>query len=155
MAKLTPMIQQYIDIKQQYKDCLLLFRVGDFYEMFFEDAVIGAKVLEIALTARDGDKNIPLAGVPYHALDSYLGKLIKKGFKVAICEQVEDPKECKGIVKREVVRVITPGTVTDENLLESKDNNFICSISTYSNKYGLSFLDNSTGEFFLLRGKLT
>ncbi|SES77269.1 DNA mismatch repair protein MutS [Anaerobranca gottschalkii] len=154
MAKLTPMIQQYIDIKEQYKDCLLLFRVGDFYEMFFEDAVIGAKALEIALTARDGDKNIPLAGVPYHSLDSYLGKLIKKGFKVAICEQVEDPKECKGIVKREVVRVITPGTVTDENLLESKDNNFICSISTYSNKYGLSLLDNSTGEFFFTEGKI-
>lgn len=154
MSKVTPMIQQYIDIKEQNKDSLLLFRVGDFYEMFFDDAVIGAKALEIALTSRDGEKNIPLAGIPYHALDIYLGKLIKKGFKVAICEQVEDPKEAKGIVKREVVRVITPGTVIDENLLDSKDNNYICSIITYANKYGLALLDNSTGEFIYTEGKL-
>ena len=154
MSKVTPMIQQYIDIKEQNKDSLLLFRVGDFYEMFFDDAVIGAKALEIALTSRDGEKNIPLAGIPYHALDAYLGKLIKKGFKVAICEQVEDPKEAKGIVKREVVKVITPGTVTDENLLDSKENNYLCSITTYSNKFGLALLDNSTGEFTFTEGKL-
>lgn len=154
MSKVTPMIQQYIDIKEQNKDSLLLFRVGDFYEMFFDDAVIGAKALEIALTSRDGEKNIPLAGIPYHALDTYLGRLIKKGFKVAICEQVEDPKEAKGIVKREVVRVITPGTVTDENLLDSKDNNYLCSITTYSNNFGLALLDNSTGEFTFTEGKL-
>lgn len=154
MSKVTPMIQQYIDIKDQNKDSLLLFRVGDFYEMFFDDAVIGAKALEIALTSRDGEKNIPLAGIPYHALDVYLGKLIKKGFKVAICEQVEDPKEAKGIVRREVVRVITPGTVTDENLLDSKDNNYLCSLTTYSNNFGLALLDNSTGEFTFTEGKL-
>lgn len=153
MSKLTPMIQQYIDVKNEYKDCLLFFRVGDFYEMFFEDAVIGAKALEIALTSRDGEKAIPLAGIPYHALDTYLGRLIKQGFKVAICEQVEDPKEAKGIVKREVVRVITPGTVTDDNLLNSKDNNYICAISTFSNKFGFSVLDNSTGEFSFTEGK--
>ncbi|QNO16512.1 DNA mismatch repair protein MutS [Alkalicella caledoniensis] len=153
MSKVTPMIQQYIDIKKEYKDCLLFFRVGDFYEMFFEDAVIGAKALEIALTSRDGEKAIPLAGIPYHALDTYLVRLIKKGFKVAICEQVEDPKEAKGIVKREVVKVITPGTVTDDNLLSSKDNNYICAISTFSTKFGFSLLDNSTGEFSFTEGK--
>ncbi|WP_353894551.1 DNA mismatch repair protein MutS [Proteinivorax hydrogeniformans] len=148
------MIQQYIDIKKQHQDCLLLFRVGDFYELFFEDAKIGAKALEIALTSRDGEDGIPLAGIPFHALDTYLAKLLKKGYKVAICDQVEDPKQAKGIVKREVVKIVTPGTIIDENLLDAKDNNFMCALSCYGNKAGLAFVDNSTGEFFYTEERL-
>ena len=120
------MIQQYKEIKAQNQDKILLFRVGDFYEMFFEDAKIGARELEITLTSRD--KEIPLAGFPYHALNSYLGKLIDRGYKVAICEQVEDPKLAKGIVKREVVQVITPGTVTESSLLDEKSNNYLVAV---------------------------
>ena len=112
------MIRQYREIKAKNQDKILLFRVGDFYELFFDDAIIGARELEITLTARD--KGVPLAGFPYHALNSYLGRLIERGYKVAICEQVEDPKLAKGIVKREVVQVITPGTVTDASLLDEK-----------------------------------
>src|SRR5690554_1846855 len=120
------MIRQYKEIKAKNKDKILLFRVGDFYEMFFEDAKIGARELEITLTARD--KDVPLAGFPYHALNSYLGRFIERGYKVAICEQVEDPKAAKGIVKREIVQVITPGTVTDASLLDEKANNYLVSI---------------------------
>ncbi|WP_350345131.1 DNA mismatch repair protein MutS [Proteinivorax tanatarense] len=149
------MIQQYIDIKNEHKDCLLLFRVGDFYELFFEDAKIGAKALEIALTSRDGEDGIPLAGIPCHALDTYLAKLLRQGYKVAICDQVEDPKQAKGIVKREVVKIVTPGTIIDENLLDAKDNNFMCALACYGNKAGLAFVDNSTGQFFYTEGRLS
>ena len=139
------MIQQYKEIKAQNQDKILLFRVGDFYEMFFEDAKIGARELEITLTSRD--KEIPLAGFPYHALNSYLGKLIDRGYKVAICEQVEDPKLAKGIVKREVVQVITPGTVTESSLLDEKSNNYLVAVYLTKGGIGLAVVDVSTGQF--------
>jgi DNA mismatch repair protein MutS len=158
----TPMMKQYQRIKAEYPDTLLFFRMGDFYEMFFEDAEIASKALQITLTSRRSAKNgldVPLCGVPYHAIDAYLAKLIKQGFRVAICEQVEDPKTAKGIVKREVVRVVTPGTVLDTSLLEAKENNFIAAIYSLSDSrqkrsqsdqvIGLAFLDISTGEFHL------
>ena len=141
-------MQQFMDIKNKYKDCIIFFRMGDFYETFFDDAKITAKTLDITLTKRgikNSDKSIPLAGIPYHALDSYLNKMIKNGFKVAIVEQLEDPKFAKGIVKRDVVRIVTPGTVIDEKML-SKNNNFIASLSV-GEKCGLAFVDISTGEF--------
>ena len=129
MEKLTPAMKQYMEIKGQYKDCIVFFRMGDFYETFFEDAKITSKTLDIALTRR-GMKNsqaIPLAGIPYHALDSYLSKMIKHGHKVVIVEQLENPKDAKGVVKRGVIRVVTPGTVIEEKMLD-KENNFIASI---------------------------
>src|SRR5665648_267998 len=121
MKKLTPMMQQYTEIKENYLDCILFFRLGDFYEMFFDDALTASKVLEITLTGRDCGQveKAPMCGVPFHSADGYISKLIEKGFKVAICEQVEEPSD-KSIVKREVVRVITPGTVTDYKLLDEK-----------------------------------
>ena len=121
------MMRQYLTIKEEYEDCFLFFRLGDFYEMFMEDAKKASAILEIALTGRDAglDEKIPMCGVPYHSAATYINRLVSKGYKVAICEQVEDPKLTKGIVKREVVRVITPGTVLDETVLNEKDNNFI------------------------------
>ena len=143
------MMQQYLRIKDEHSDCLLLFRLGDFYELFLEDAEIGAKVLDITLTsrARGKDGRIPMAGVPYHALDSYLSKLIKAGYKVAICEQVSDPS-AGNLVDREVVRIVTPGTLLDSRALESNENNYIASVSRDGNTLGLAFSDISTGEFF-------
>ncbi len=130
MTDLTPLMKQYREIKRQHLDAILLFRMGDFYEMFDQDAVTASKVLEITLTARNKSKGIetPLCGFPYHAVDGYIAKLIRRGFKVAVCEQVEDPKLAKGIVKREVIRVVTPGTVLDSNLLDAKDNNYLASL---------------------------
>ncbi|MFV9509762.1 DNA mismatch repair protein MutS [Tepidibacillus sp. LV47] len=152
MATYTPMIQQYLKIKAEYPDAFLFFRLGDFYEMFFEDAELASRLLEITLTGRDGgtEERIPMCGVPYHSADSYIHKLIKKGYKVAICEQVEDPKQAKGVVKREVTRVITPGTIMDDRLVESKVNNYIASIFflQHLNQYGISISDISTGEFY-------
>jgi DNA mismatch repair protein MutS len=144
-------MKQYRDIKRQHLDAILLFRMGDFYEMFDQDAVTAAKVLEITLTARNKSKGIetPLCGFPYHAAEGYIAKLIRRGFKVAVCEQVEDPKLAKGIVKREVIRVVTPGTVLDSNLLDAKDNNYLASLYPAKDGFGLSFLDISTGDFFL------
>ena len=149
MAKTTPMMQQYSRIKNEYKDSILFFRMGDFYETFYEDAKLVSKELDIALTSRNksGDGKIPLAGIPYHALEPYLGKLIKKGHKVAICEQVEDPKVAKGIVKREVVRLVTPGTVLETGMLNERTNNYLLSISKNNKEIGLAFVDVSTGEF--------
>jgi DNA mismatch repair protein MutS len=159
---MTPMMKQYQRIKAEYPDTLLFFRMGDFYEMFLDDAKIASKALQITLTARHSTKNgldVPLCGVPYHAVDGYLAKLIKQGFRVAICEQVEDPKTANGLVKREVVRVVTPGTVLDATLLEAKENNFIAAIyasadsrpkpSELAQAVGLAILDVSTGEFHL------
>lgn len=142
------MMQQYMEIKQKVRDCILFFRLGDFYEMFFEDAIVASKELEIALTSRDCGNNekAPMCGVPYHSATSYIAKLIEKGYKVAICEQVEDPKLAKGIVKREITRIITPGTFIDENL--SKANNFICCISKDRSEFALTFVDVSTGEMY-------
>ncbi len=150
MDKMTPAMRQYYEAKEKHKDALIFFRMGDFYESFGEDAKVIAKELEITLTSRGRDKegeDMPLAGIPYHAVDSYLPKLIKKGYKVAICEQLEDPKNAKGIVKRGVVRVITPGTVIDPSLISDQSNNYLMSISGEGTEFGISFLDVSTGEF--------
>ncbi|TRO49206.1 DNA mismatch repair protein MutS [Candidatus Bathyarchaeota archaeon] len=143
------MMEQYFRIKERYSDCILLFRLGDFYEMFGEDAIIGSKELEIALTTRDRGKKekIPLCGVPWHALDSYLPKLLSKGYRVAICEQLEDARNAKGLVDRDVVRIVTPGTVMEGSVLEGKSNNYLMSIAPSSEGYGVSFADISTGEF--------
>jgi DNA mismatch repair protein MutS len=144
-------MKQYREIKRQHQDAILLFRMGDFYEMFDQDAVTASKVLEITLTARNKSKGIetPLCGFPYHAVEGYIAKLIRRGFKVAVCEQVEDPKLAKGIVKREVIRVVTPGTVLDANLLDAKDNNYLASLYPAKEGLGAAFLDISTGDFFM------
>ncbi len=147
-ANLTPMIRQYLDIKKDYQDSILFFRMGDFYEMFFEDALKASPILEIALTSRNkGEGNaIPLCGVPHHSATSYVARLIQAGLKVAICEQVEDPQSAKGIVKREVVRVITPGVVLEAESLDAKTNNYLASLSIHQDQVGLSLVDISTGE---------
>lgn len=150
MAKYTPMMEQYLGIKEQYPDCILLYRLGDFYEMFFDDAITASKVLEIALTGRDcgQEERAPMCGVPYHSVDTYIPRLIENGFKVAICEQLEDPSEAKGIVRRDVVRVITPGTIIDQNMLDEKSNNYLC--CTYIDKgFGMCYADISTGDLFV------
>lgn len=151
MAKYTPMIQQYLQIKGQYEDAFLFFRLGDFYELFFEDAIKASQELEITLTGRDGgtDEKIPMCGVPYHAAKDYISTLIEKGYKVAICEQVEDPKQAKGVVKREVIQLITPGTVMEGKLLNEKENNYIASVTEENGQYGFVYADLSTGEMKL------
>ncbi len=148
MVKLTPGMQQYMDIKNKNPDCIIFFRMGDFYETFFEDAKTVARELEITLTSRgSGETRAPLAGLPYHALDPYLAKLIKKGYKVGIVEQVEDPKKAVGLVKRELVRIVTPGTVVESSILDNDVNNYILSFSKEDSMYGVAFCDISTGEF--------
>ncbi|WP_144532340.1 DNA mismatch repair protein MutS [Bacillus subtilis] len=148
MAGYTPMIQQYLKIKAEHQDAFLFFRLDDFYEMFFEDAKKASQELEITLTSRDGGaaEKIPMCGVPYHSASAYIEQLIKKGYKVAICEQTEDPKAAKGVVKREVVQLITPGTVMDGKGIHESENNFIASVSACSNGYGLALSDLTTGE---------
>ncbi|MDY7044996.1 MAG: DNA mismatch repair protein MutS [Bacillota bacterium] len=148
MAKQTPMMEQYLRIKAEHKDAFLFFRLGDFYEMFFDDAVLAARELEITLTKRDSnsDDPIPMCGVPYHSAENYIKILVEKGYKVAICEQVEDPKVAKGVVKREVIQLITPGTVMEKNMLNEKENNFIASLSHFENSYVVVYSDLSTGE---------
>ena len=150
MAEFSPMMQHYLKVKEEYKDCLIFYRLGDFYELFFEDAVTASRELEITLTGRDcgQEERAPMCGVPFHAADSYTAKLIEKGYKVAICEQVEDPKYAKGIVKREVVRIVTPGTVIESNLLEEKRNNYIMSIVKSGIFFGIAICDISTGDFY-------
>jgi len=145
----TPMMRQYLDIKKEYKDSILFFRLGDFYEMFFEDALKASVVLEITLTGRDAGQpeRVPMCGIPYHAAEIYISRLIQKGFKVAICEQTEDPTEARGIVKREVVRVVTPGTVIDSASLDEKNHNYLVSVSAGTDGLGLAFSDISTGLF--------
>jgi DNA mismatch repair protein MutS len=150
MAKKLTLMEQYRRIKSQYPDAILFYRVGDFYETFYEDAKIASRVLGIALTSRDKDddgKPVPLAGVPHHAVESYLYKMVKAGYKVAICEQVEDPKKAKGVVKREVVRVVTPGTIFEPEALEHKENNYLVALCKTDGIYGLAHVDLSTGEF--------
>ncbi|MEE9610523.1 MAG: hypothetical protein V3W19_04685, partial [Desulfatiglandales bacterium] len=147
MIKITPAIKQYLEIKEKHQDAILFFRMGDFYEMFFDDAKIASKVLEITLTSRNKGSGIPLCGIPYHAVSSYIAKLIEQGFKVAICEQVEDPASAKGIVKREVTRIITPGLVEDPDNLKSSENNYLMGIFPKEDHFGIAFLDISTGEF--------
>ncbi len=139
-------MKQYHDMKERYPDAIIFFRMGDFYETFYDDAKVVARELNITLTSRDKAKT-PLAGIPYHALDTYLSRMIKKGYRVAICEQIEDPKKAKGVVKRDVVRVVTPGTVLEDSILEGGSNNYLMAISQEWNRYGLAFVDVSTGEF--------
>lgn len=148
-AKITPMMQQYLRIKERYRDTILFFRLGDFYEMFFEDAETASRILDIALTSRNKneDTTVPLCGVPYHAAEPYIRKLLDAGHKVAVCEQVEDPKMAKGVVQREVVRVITPGTVTTADALDARDNNFLAAVYKRSGNFGLAVTDITTGEF--------
>ena len=146
--KLTPMMKQYFECKDKYPDCILFFRLGDFYEMFFDDAIVASKVLEIALTGKSCglEERAPMCGVPFHAANSYISKLVEAGYKVAIGEQMEDPQSVKGIVKREVIRVVTPGTVLEGSLLENKKNNYLMSLYKVGEKIGLSYVDISTGE---------
>ena len=132
MVKMTPMLQQYLEIKEQFTDAILFYRMGDFYEMFFEDAETASKILGITLTSRsskDDEHRVPMCGIPYHAASGYLAKLVKAGLRVAICEQAEDPATAKGIVKREVVRVLSPGVVTDQQILDDRSNNYVCAIT--------------------------
>ena len=150
----TPMMEQYLNIKNQHKDALLFYRMGDFYELFFEDAVVASQALDIALTKRgkSNGKEIPMCGVPFHSADNYLPKLIKKGFNVAVCEQTETAEEAKiklkkGPLKREVVRIISPGTLTEDNLLERKTNNFLGAISDNNGSVSIAWVDVSTGSF--------
>ena len=150
MAELSPMMQHYLDKKEEYKDCILFYRLGDFYEMFFDDAITASRELEITLTGRACglEERAPMCGVPFHSADMYIARLISKGYKVAICEQLEDPKTAKGIVKRDVIRVVTPGTVIESNLLDEKKNNFIMSIVKKGLFFGLAVCDVSTGDFY-------
>ncbi len=144
-------MKQYLEAKRAHPDCLIMLRMGDFYEMFYEDAITASRELEITLTSRGKDeKKAPLAGIPFHALETYLGRLVKKGHKVAIIEQLEDPKQAKGLVKRGLVRIVTPGTVIESSLLNEKENNYIMSLTAYDHQYAAAFCDLSTGEFFTL-----
>ena len=154
--ELSPMMQNYLQTKEQYKDCILFYRLGDFYEMFFDDAILASRELEITLTGRacGMEEKAPMCGVPYHAVDIYVSRLIAKGHKVAICEQLEDPKTAKGIVKRDVIRVITPGTVIESNMLDEKKNNYIMSIYKSGIYYGIAICDISTGDFYASQIKL-
>ena len=145
----TPAMQRFLEIKKENPDTVLMYRMGDFYETFFEDAVLVSRELELTLTGRECGSlgRIPLAGIPVKSLDTYLEKLVEKDFKVAICEQLEDPKFAKGIVKRGVVRVVTAGTLLESNLLNQNSNNYMCAIFEENNKYGFAYTDISTGEF--------
>ena len=149
--KLSPMMQQYMDIKDNYEDCILFFRLGDFYEMFFDDAILTSRILELTLTGKQAglDERVPMCGIPYHAYASYVDTLIDKGYKVAICEQLEDPKETKGMVKRDVIQVVTKGTRIDSNI-DSKNNNYIANIYDFNYCYGISYADISTGEVYAI-----
>src|ERR1700745_3134372 len=144
----TPLMRQYAAIKKEHPTALLFFRLGDFYELFFDDAIVAAKELQITLTSRNKEKGIsvPMCGVPYHAAEGYIAKLIRKGFKVAICEQMEDPRVAKKLVRREVTRVVTPGTAADSSL-SSEENNFLAAIARTGEHVGFAALDLSTGEF--------
>ena len=147
----TPMMQQYLNIKEQYPGTILFYRLGDFYEMFFDDAKLVSRELELTLTGKDCglSERAPMCGVPYHAVDTYLQKLIEKGYKVAICEQMTDPALAKGLVEREVIRVVTPGTVIETNMLEDRKANYIAALCLKKNQAGCAFCDVSTGEFYL------
>src|ERR671934_2054458 len=148
----TPAMRQYFDAKRQHRDAIVFFRMGDFYEMFYEDALTAARALELTLTSRSKDANggaVPMCGVPYHAADAYIARLVRKGFRVAVCEQMEDPKKAKGLVKREVVRVVSPGTLTDAGYLDAREPAFLMGIvpAHPGPGYGVALLDVSTGEF--------
>ena len=151
MAELTPMMQKYMETKEQYKDCILFYRLGDFYEMFFDDALVASKELEITLTGKSCglEERAPMCGIPYHAVEGYLSKLVSRGYKVAICEQVEDPKLAKGLVKREVIRVVTPGTNLNVQSLEAGKNNYLLSIAYTPDGIGISAADVTTGDYYV------
>ncbi len=148
---ITPMMQMYLDTKEKYKDCILFYRLGDFYEMFFDDAIVCSNELELTLTGKDCglEERAPMAGIPHHAINTYIPKLVEKGYKVAICEQLEDPKQAKGIVKRDVVKIITPGTITELTMLDDKKNNYIASLVYDMKRCAIAFCDVSTGEFLV------
>lgn len=150
-SKLTPMMKQYLSVKDENPDAILFFRLGDFYEMFFEDALTASRELEITLTRRDAglEEKAPMCGVPYHVANNYISKLINKGYKVAICDQVEDPKTAKGIVKREITKIVTPGTFTDNEYLKSDENNYLLSVYVKNYSVDLTYVDYSTGEIYL------
>ncbi len=152
-TELTPMQRQYHEIKEKHKDCILFFRLGDFYEMFDEDAKLAARELDLTLTTRDRSKpkeeQTPMCGVPFHSVDSYIARLVQKGYKIAICEQMEDPATAKGLVQRDITRIVTPGTVTESCMLEESKNNYMGCIYGEGGKFGLSFCDVSTGAFYL------
>ncbi|MBQ1472316.1 MAG: DNA mismatch repair protein MutS, partial [Lachnospiraceae bacterium] len=151
MGEFTPMMQHYLDTKEQYKDCILFYRLGDFYEMFFDDAKTVSRELELTLTGKacGMEERAPMCGVPFHAVDTYLTRLVAKGYKVAICEQVEDPKEAKGMVKREVVRIVTPGTNLDTGSLDETKNNYLMSVDFSQDTFGIATCDLTTGDFFV------
>ncbi len=151
MSEATPMMRQYLEIKKDYKDCILFYRLGDFYEMFYDDAVCASKELELTLTGKNCglEERAPMCGVPYHSVEGYLNKLVEKGYKVAICEQVEDPKHARGIVHREVIRIVTPGTNTNMQALDESKNNYIMSVVYLNGRYGLSIADVTTGDYFV------
>ena len=151
MAELTPMMKKYLETKEEYKDCILFYRLGDFYEMFFDDAITASRELEITLTGKSCglEERAPMCGIPFHAVEGYLNRLVAKGYKVAICEQVEDPKTAKGLVKREVVRIVTPGTNLDSGALDESKNNYIMCIVYTENRYGVSTADVSTGDYYV------
>ncbi|MBQ3331002.1 MAG: DNA mismatch repair protein MutS [Ruminococcus sp.] len=151
MAELSPMMKQYFQIKEKNKDCILFFRLGDFYEMFFDDAKIASQELELTLTGRDcgQQERAPMCGVPFHSAEAYIARLVAKGYKVAICEQIEDPKAAKGLVQRDIIRVITPGTVMESSMLDESENNYICSMYADKNYVGIVFCDISTGQLFV------
>ena len=148
---LTPAMRQFRYFKEKYPDAILFFRMGDFYETFFEDAAVCSRALGLVLTSRGKSSGapIPLAGLPYHAVDGYLKKMLQAGYKVAVCEQVEDPKKAKGVVKRDVVRIVTPGTLTDDMLLNEREDNFLCAVHLGRSEAALSWVDISTGHFFV------
>ena len=150
LKNVTPMMQQYLEVKSQYMDYILMYRLGDFFEMFYEDAVTASRELELTLTGRDCGEGYRAAmcGVPFHKSDIYIGRLVEKGYKVAVCEQTEDPSAAKGLVKREVVRVVTPGTVTDGAMLTESENNFLCAVYYTPTAVGVGFADISTGQIF-------
>ena len=150
MAELSPMMKQYFEIKEKNKDCILFYRLGDFYEMFYEDAILASRELKLTLTGRDcgQEERAPMCGVPFHSCEGYIAKLVSKGYKVAICEQTEDPKAAKGLVKRDIIRVITPGTVMEQSMLDESRNNYICSMYSSDKKIGICFCDISTGELY-------
>src|SRR5215510_5146239 len=150
-AGATPAMRQYFEAKRQFRDAIVFFRMGDFYEMFYEDALTAARALELTLTSRSKDSSggaIPMCGVPHHAADGYIARLVRKGFRVAVCEQMEDPRRAKGLVRREVVRVVSPGTLTDAGYLEAREPAFLVALAPApGGGYGVALLDLSTGEF--------
>ena len=151
MAKLSPMMEQYFTIKEKYSDAILFFRLGDFYEMFYEDAVTASRELALTLTGKDcgQEERAPMCDVPFHAADQYIDRLIEKGYKVAICEQTEDPAKAKGLVRRDVIRVVTAGTVTNSKTLDEKTNNYLCSVYKKGDYVGMAVVDVTTGDLYV------